>query len=435
MSQLPGTTEKDAEMKPLRDSGAERLQTAREAMRHQREWFEGLHRHVAGGGRFALVNADTPHEILRAFDVPYVVNQWWSSIAASRSGAQRYLGLIAERGLPRDSEQYNAIGLGSIFDEDPDTAPWGGLPQPFLVLGDITGDLTRKVFDVWGDQQGTTFFPLENAAEAQQEAEWWDGLPHDWEQLTGSDRIDLMVEELTELIAWLEAETGLPFDREKLARIMELGNEQAEWNRRTRDLIAEAAPCPVSVNDSISAVMVPQWHRGTEWGRDAAKALHDEVAERIARGAALADPERARLMWIGRGLWFDLGFYRHFEKEYGAVFVWSMYLAIAADGYARYGDDPLRALAARFVGFHEHLYVAPMSAEWYVHQAKQHRVDGVVHLVSEDPRGNWATTRALEAAGIPVIEVRADNADESSYDIEAFRGQVANWIEQRVLRR
>lgn len=139
-------------------------------------------------------------------------------------------------------------------------------------------------------------------------------------------------------------------------------------------------------------------------------------------------------MWIGRGLWFDLGFYRHFEQEYGAVFVWSMYLAIAADGYARHGGDPLRAVASRFIGFHEHLYVAPMSAEWYVSEARRHGVDGVVHLVSDDPRGNWATTRALEAAGIPVIEVKADNADNSNYDVEAFRGSVAEWLSSTVLR-
>ena len=102
---------------------ARRLSSARDALRHQREWFADLHRHAADGGPVALVNADTPHEILRAFDIPYVVNQWWSSIAAAKGGAQRYLDLVAARGYPRDSEQYNAIGLGSAFDTEPDDAP------------------------------------------------------------------------------------------------------------------------------------------------------------------------------------------------------------------------------------------------------------------------------------------------------------------------
>ncbi|KQV08328.1 2-hydroxyglutaryl-CoA dehydratase [Leifsonia sp. Root112D2] len=403
-------------------------------MRHQREWFESVQQHAASGGLVALVNADTPHEILRAFDIPYIVNQWWASIAASKQGAQRYLSLIEQRGYPNDSEQYNAIGLGSAFDDDPETAPWGGLPRPFLVLGELTGDASGKVFDVWDQQEGVTFFPFESASEAQAESVWWDRLADDWEELSGTERIDLMVGEMKELIAFLEEKTGTTFDQAKFERIMQLGNEQAAWNTRTRNLIAEVRPCPISVTDSIPAVMLPQWHRGTEWGRDAAKGLYEEVLQRVEEGRSYAEPERARLMWIGRGLWFDLGFYRHFEQEYGAVFVWSMYLAIAADGYARHGGDPLRALASRFVGFHEHLYVAPMSAEWYVNEARRHGVDGVVHLVSDDPRGNWATTRALEAAGIPVIEVKADNADSSSYDVDAFRGSVAEWLSSTVLR-
>lgn len=411
----------------------DRLHSARNALRHQKAWFSRVQQQAAAGGRVALVNADTPHEILRAFDIPYIVNQWWSSIAASKDGAQRYLALVGERGYPSDSEQYNAISLGSAFDEEPETAPWGGLPRPFLVLGELTGDTTGKVFDVWGQQEGITYFPLESAADATAEPYWWDRLGTDWEALCGSERIDLMVGELGELIAFLEQETGRSFDRDRLEHIMRLGNEQAEWNRRTRDLVARARPCPISVTDSIPAVMVPQWHRGTEWGRDAARSLYEEVSGRVEQGAAEGRPERARLMWIGRGLWFDLGFYRHFEQEYGAVFVWSMYLAIAADGYARYGDDSLRALASRFIGFDERLYVAPMSAEWYVSEARRHGVDGVVHLVSDDPRGSWATTRALEAAGIPVIEVHADNADSSSYDVDEFRGRVANWLASTVL--
>ncbi|MDV3223297.1 2-hydroxyacyl-CoA dehydratase family protein [Intrasporangium sp.] len=416
-----------------RPARTDRLRSARRALKHQREWFVELHERARAGERIALVNADTPHELLRAFDVPYVVNQWWASIAASQGGAQRYLDLVAMEGYPRDSEQYNAIGLGSLFDPDPATAPWGGLPKPFLILGELTGDVSGKVFEAWATDPDITFFPLESAAEPLvADANWWDTLSTDWERLTGPDRIDLMVAEMHELIALLEATTGKKFDPAKLARIMDLGNEQADWNRRTRDLLAKTTPCPVAINDSIPAVMIPQWHRGTEWARDAARRLFEEVQARIDVGYALAEPERYRLMWIGRGLWFDLNFYRHFEQTYGAVFVWSMYLSIAADGYARRGSNHLRALASRFIGFHEHLYVPPMSAEWYVNQALTHGVDGVVHLVSDDPRGSWATTRALRAAGVPVLEMHADNADESTYDVQAFRQTVADWLDGEV---
>jgi hypothetical protein len=67
---------------------------------------------------------------------------------------------------------------------------------------------------------------------------------------------------------------------------MRLANEQAEWNRRTRDLIARTSPAPVSVADAIPAVMLPQWHRGTQYAVAARTALHDEVAARARRGGA-----------------------------------------------------------------------------------------------------------------------------------------------------
>jgi hypothetical protein len=175
--------------------------------------------------------------------------------------------------------------------------------------------------------------------------------------------------------------------------------------------------------------MVPQWPRGTPWARDAARRVHDEVRERVDTGRAACDGERLRLMWIGRGLWYDMGFYQRFQESHGAVFVWSMYLAVAADGYARYGGDPLRALAARFAAFGEQLYMPPWSGDWYVKEARAHGIDGVVHLVSADPRGSWFTTRALRDAGFPVLELHADNVDDRGYDTAAVAADIGAWLD------
>ncbi|MET0246136.1 MAG: 2-hydroxyacyl-CoA dehydratase family protein, partial [Sphingomonas sp.] len=50
----------------------------------QRDWFKGLRDQVASGAPLALVNANSPQEILRAMGVPFVVNQWWASIVAAK---------------------------------------------------------------------------------------------------------------------------------------------------------------------------------------------------------------------------------------------------------------------------------------------------------------------------------------------------------------
>ena len=88
-----------------------------------------------------------------------------------------------------------------------------------------------------------------------------------------------MSAELERLVEFLERSTGKRLDEARLERILELANEQQEWSRRTRDLLAATRPAPLDIVDSIPAVMLPQWHRGTEWARDAARAFHEEVEE------------------------------------------------------------------------------------------------------------------------------------------------------------
>jgi 2-hydroxyglutaryl-CoA dehydratase, D-component len=414
-------------------SDGQRLASAVAATRYQKEWFAALRADALAGTPYALVNADVPQELLRALDMPYVVNQWWASVVAAKQAAPAHLDRLRERGYPDHTEQYSSLSLASLLAPDPGTDPWGGLPAPAVLLADASGDVTRKIFEEWQRISGTPVHLLEHAAEDPVEERWWEAAPHAWERVIGSARVDLMHEELVGLVRVLEVMTGRALSERRLREVMALVNEQAEWNRRTRDLIAAARPCPVRVGDILPSVMVPQWHRGTEWGRDAARALHDEVAALVRDGAAVCNPERARLMWIGRGLWFDLSLYRRFEESHAAVFVWSMYLAIAADGYLRYGDDPLRTLAGRFAAFTDQLYTPPWSVEWYVHQARSHGVDGVVHLVSDDGRGSWFTTRALERAGVPVLELRADNVDDRGYDAAAVDAAVTEWLERRVL--
>jgi len=406
-----------------------RLDSAAAATAFQKQWFQETMQRVRDGEPLVLANADAPHEILRALDLPYIVNQWWSSIIAAKRVGPAALAAVADAGLPDDSRQYDVLPLGAQ-DLPADVAPWGGLPEPRFAIAERSGDVTHKIFEQWGRRPGTETYLLSRTAAVPAPEGWWELVTERWDAVFGADRVDLLRDEIGELVTWLQERTGRRLDLARLEKILALANEQAEWNRRTRDLIAAARPLPVAVTDSIPSVMVPQWHRGSAWAVAAARRLHDEVAARIEAGAAVCPDERRRMMWIGRGLWSDLDMYRSFQDDFGAVFVWSMYLALAADGYARYGDEPLRTLAARFVGLTDLLYVPPMSSSWYVKEARAHGVDGVVHLVADDTPGGELITRALEREGIPVLEIRASNADARA--TATVRERIADFIRDRV---
>jgi benzoyl-CoA reductase/2-hydroxyglutaryl-CoA dehydratase subunit BcrC/BadD/HgdB len=178
--------------------------------------------------------------------------------------------------------------------------------------------------------------------------------------------------------------------------------------------------------------------RGTDWALAHARAFHDEVKQRVDAGVAACPGERARLMWVGAGLWHDTEFYTAFESSHRATFVWSMYLAFGPDGYIRYGlDDPMAALASRTASFNEYLHNPPWASQWIVQQAREHRINGALVLrprhMKPAATGRLFIERALEDAGIPTLPIEADVVDARAWDPAAARAAVRSFLDSRVL--
>lgn len=171
-----------------------------------------------------------------------------------------------------------------------------------------------------------------------------------------------------------------------------------------------------------------------------ARRLYEEVRAIHDSGGAAVRNEKYRLMWLGRGLWHDFGFYQNFEEKYGAVFVWSMYLAMGADAYRRYPvePDPLRALAARYIGMEDFLHMPPWNAQWFLHEALHNKIDGVVYMVPENcmqaVEGSYFVRKTLEDAGIPVLIFKADPVDARKWNRDTMTSLVEEFIEKRVIK-
>ncbi|WP_082560754.1 2-hydroxyacyl-CoA dehydratase family protein [Caulobacter sp. Root487D2Y] len=385
----------------------------------QRDWFADVRRRAAEGP-FAVVNADAPQEILRAMDIPYVVNQWWASIVAAKQRGGDYAALLKGADYPADVESYSAQGLAAALDAHLDDAPWGGLPKPDILALTKGSDAGAKLFEAWAHETGAELFVYERSVDSRWDlpVAWWSDLPERWDETLEAERLDLLTAQLEASIPRLEAVTGRKFDPARFVEVMTLVNEQEDYYRRARDLIAATRPAPAGIVDTMPATMVPQWHRGTIWGRDAAKRLYEEIAARAEAGEGACPDERVRLMWVGRGLWSDMGFYQRWEDSHGAVFVWSMYLGLAADGYIRAfeGDrDSLRALAARFVTMGDELRMPTWAGAWHVKEAQLHGVHGAVAIDDADP----FVLEALERAGVPVLRLPMSNMSADGDTLEA----------------
>ena len=393
---------------------------------------------VERGEPFAVAQADTPHEIFHAMDIPLVTNQWWSAYISAKRLSTRYVGTLDALGFPPNRCSYCSLGLACTLANDPANAPWGGLPRPTVLVARLTCDCVQQVFSQWARALGTEFFAMEAPAWEHKEADWFLRSSEHWDEVYGAERIALMVEEMQELIALLERRTGRRFDADHFATLMERINEQEGYLAETAELIATARPCPVSIADQMPNTMIPQWHRGSDWAVAHARRFRDEVAERVQRGVGVATNERLRLMWIGAGLWHDMRFYQSLEERLGAVFVWSMYLPFAGPQYIRaLKGRPLEALASRICSMNEVLHLPPWMNGWMVHEARRFGIDAAVMLVPPESRlsqsGTKLTALALRAAGVPVLMVDADMVNAKDWDHERMVTLMEGFLREQGL--
>jgi hypothetical protein len=424
----------------MSDSPEKQLQATRAAAEHQKAWFGELRRNVFEQRRpYAIVQADMPLELFQVMDVPVVSNQWWAALIAAKQLSPFYLDTLNTLGFHDGLCRYCSLALASTLAADPQRAPWGGLPKPAIIAARLTCDCIQRVFAIWADALGTRFFPLENPGASHLPPRWWELSRRRWRELFEEHRLDLMVDEMNGLVDALAEIVGQQFDAGRLQTLMEGVNRQEEFFDEVRDLICNAPKTPVRMHEQVNNVMTAQWHRGSDWAVSHARAFRDEVKHRAENGMPACPRERLRLMWIGAGLWHDAGFYTAFEERYGAVFVWSMYLAFGPDGYIRYGlEDPMRALASRIVSMNEQLHNPPWANEWIVDQAMRHRINGALLLVPSGTRpsatGSFFIERALEAAGIPTLQIWADMVDARRWDGGEMRRRTARFIEERLER-
>lgn len=404
------------------------------ATAYQKSFGAALKRRVVDEGEpFAVAQADTPHEIFHAMDIPLVTNQWWSAYISAKQLSGRYFQTMADKGYPTNSCKYCSLGLACTLADDPATAPWGGLPKPTVLVARLTCDCIQHVFTQWADALGADFFPLEAPAWTDKDPAWFDKSNDRWEQVFQPDRIALLVDEMRDLIRLLENKTGRRFDEAKFHHLMERINEQESYIDEAARMIGDARPCPVSIADQMPNTMIPQWHRGSDWAVEHARRFRDEVAERVKAGVGVSSNERLRLMWIGAGVWHDPGFYQALEERLGAVFVWSMYMPFAGPQYIReIKGRPMEALASRVCSMNEVLHLPPWMNGWMSSEAGRCGIDAAVMLVPPGSRlsqsGTKLTRLALEEAGVPVLALDADMVDANSWNHATMVETVATFV-------
>lgn len=396
---------------------------------HQREWFQQLRTDVFEKGKpFGIAGANAPHEVWEALDIPFITDVWYSGLVAAKRQSAYYSDFLTAQGYHQGLSRYGALSLAVLLDEGNPDKPWGGIPKPSIIVNRID-DRAAKIM---ADYSGAEYVPIENPVLTRPHTDWWKMSQWAWEDLDGPDRIDVLLEQYKDLVAASERVAGKKLDYDHLREILARVNEQESYFNEVRRIIATAPKLPARLGEVMTQVMGIQWHRGTEWALNQAKAFAAEIKHRADNEIWACPNEKYRLMYVGQGLWQNLDFFSEFEEKYGVVFVRSNYLSIAHDGYVRQGSrDPLRALASRYVTMSEQMHIPGLGGEWALHEAHTQRIDGAVSI--EGWWGGRMVNVALEEAGIPVLDFPVDPVDANKWDDATSAAMISRFIEERVI--
>lgn len=411
---------------PARKKPRFELECSPDIRGYQKQWYADLRQRVVEGGEnFALTEAMTPHEILEAMEIPFVTNEWWSGIVTAHRQSPYYFDLMEEKGYSPGLERYCALSLAGALDKGAHPEPaWGGLPQPSLFVQGMP-EATRVEFgERNATEHGVPFISLSPPQTGQpMPLRWWEVARHGWEALCPTWQLDYMTDKFWDMIHQLEDIFGATFDMDKLREVNGISNRQQAVFEEIRDLIITAPKAPVALSEMLGNVMAIQWQRGTPWALEAATRLRDEIQARVDAENWTCPNEQYRFAWVGPGLWQNTAFYRMFEDSHGAVFVQSMYMSLAIDGYPRYGADPVRALASRYCAF------GIGTLDWQAHEALTHRCDGIVTVKASV---SGLLRKVLADADLPLLVLDIDLVDARTWDEEAVQEAMGRFIEDEV---
>ena len=416
------------------------LKVSKVATAFQKQYYNEVQEWAAQGKPVIWTNVGVPTEIMHAMGIPIIYTINWSALLAAKQMAPQNLQVLNAHGYFRDLCRYCALPLGYLFKGEPDKGPWGGMPKPTALVVDGSDDPIVRIWELMAKKLNVPLYIWDHTMIAAPPASsFWETVENiEAYSYQESWRLDYALKETEGLISFLETITGRTLNEANLREVMERSNEQFDYIGNAMDLCARV-PSPISMGDHLANLISTQFFRGHEFGLAHAKRLYEEVKERVDKGLVACENEKIRLMYMLVPNWFSPGFYNAFEEEYGAVFVWMMYLTVISRQLIRRDlSDPLRALASRYVHYAE-LGQPPWWPQIVVHEAKKFKIDGAVYEKVESCRALSATMlltiKALEKAGIPTCQLEADMVDARDWDDEKMKAKMATFIETLLDRR
>ncbi|MFH2047512.1 MAG: 2-hydroxyacyl-CoA dehydratase family protein [Pseudomonadota bacterium] len=234
--------------------------------------------------------------------------------------------------------------------------------------------------------------------------------------------LDFMVEEIKDVIAFLEKTTGQKMDYDKLSEAIRLTKKQMEISVEIHNLIKTARPNPVKSGTGFLIHFIRMMYAGRQEGVDYCQAFLDEMKERVASGKGYTPEEKYRLVSCYTFPPGMHGLLDWMETQGATLVAEPMYHYYNEAEVAKIDPlKPIEALARIFYTEPYHGFYGPYEvfSDMIINDSIQSGVDGAVNFFNTNCRMCGAVSRLIkdqlrEKAGISTLTVDVDVMENSA---------------------
>ncbi len=348
-----------------------------------------LRQHAIDGGKVvATYCVFVPEEIVLAAD----------AIQVGLCAGTQFSVTIAEKVLPRNTcaliKSSFGFKLGRI-------CPY--VQTSHLVVGETTCDGKKKMFEILSEHQPVYVMEVPN-------------------KKTESSR-QLWLDEVRAFKEVIEKLTGNEITADKLSQATKKVNDRRRALKRLYEL-RKANPVPISGKDALLVTQV-SFYDDVDRATQQINALCDEIEARVSQGIGVFPGNAPKILVSGSPMAIPNWKLHHILETAGAAVVCEetctgtrlfSELVPETDGNL---DEQIKAIADRYMRINCACFTPnEKRLDDIVRLAKEYQVDGVVHYNLQfcHTYANEAVLveRTLDEAGIPLLRIETDYADEDT---------------------
>lgn len=366
----------------------------------------------AEGRPLAMISIVFPPEILLSMGVAVFAFEQYTIQMLSSGVGYEFMDRGEGYGFSKEACSPHKACVGLAVD--------GVFPEPDLLLytGQLPCDSSAMMAEVIGNIYNCPTH--------------WLNVPYKEDE----EAVKHLTQGLREVIRFVEEQTGLTYDPEKLREYLVNGIVIQDYFLKTQEL-RRHVPSVLGAKHNFANFGIRMCSEGLPSVIEFMKAQYAECKELADQGLGVIPEEKHRLLLCGVYPFWNMGILDWMEKEFGAVAVVDFFSALMMGNLDEISKDPLESYARKILKIYPRLAtlggVSLELAHGFGKMASEFQCDSSLffaHFGCKQTCGfnRVMTDTILEMSGIPSAIVDMDACDPSIMSEEQIKNQIRQYF-------